>query len=351
MSALSISGLGLVGPAGNTPDELVSALSTPGGPVDVTGMYEAELPGALAYALPEFSTRAELGRKGTSFFDRRTALTVIACGRALADAGVAVSEEIRDRTGIVVGTTAGSVRSSVDYAVETFTQDPPHLVNPALFPTTVMNCAAGQSAIWYGLRGVNATLAGGRTAFLSVLRYCRTLLRCGRADTLIAAAIDEFTPHAAWLTQLSGADVAPGEGGAAFVVRGAAAARGDAEVLDVRLGFCPRDTDISTALGATIRGVLDRAGLAAGEITTVASGTDDDAFKATVAALDGRAPRRLRVDEVVGDCPTAVGAVELAALLSEHRADPARDGAVSLLVARTPEGAFGVAAVRAWSRS
>ncbi|MEE3922501.1 hypothetical protein V2I01_41795 [Micromonospora sp. BRA006-A] len=76
-----------------------------------------------------------------------------------------MTDDNRDRIGIVTGTTAGSVKSSVDYAAETFTQQPPYLVNPALFPNTVMNCAAGQSAIWYKLHGPNATVAGGPLAF------------------------------------------------------------------------------------------------------------------------------------------------------------------------------------------
>lgn len=348
MTGLEIAGWGLVSPAGCA------------AAVEVGGMYDLPLPTTHAHALVDFSVRAELGRKGTSFFDRRTALTVLACARALADAGLQVTDGQRHRVGVVLGTTAGSVRSSVDYAVETFTQVPPYLVNPALFPNTVMNCAAGQSAIWFGFNGVNATLAGGRVAFLSVLRYCLNAFRTGQADVLLAGAVEEFTPHTAWLSQLQRgpAGPLPGEGGAVFVLRppGAGGQPGDGEVRGVTLGFCPRDGDRSAAIAACVRRALHASGLDPDAVRVVAVGgaEDDDAgrtaWHAASSVLGHSLAERLRVEPDSGDNPTAAGALELAAVLARHRDNPGADGQGAVLVAHNAEGAVGAAVVRGWSR-
>src|SRR5207248_2320963 len=77
--------------------------------------------------------------------------------RELEDGGLEVDDRGRGRVGVVLGTTVGSLRSMSDYTRETLIEERPYLVSPALFPNTVMNCAAGQSAIRHGLAGINAT--------------------------------------------------------------------------------------------------------------------------------------------------------------------------------------------------
>jgi len=362
VNRLEVLGFGLISPAGTGDGELVAALAGPPPPVDVTGMYEAPLPHPKAHALVDFNVRTELGRKGTSFYDRRTALTVVACGRALTDAAMQITDDNRRRTGVVLGTTAGSVQSAVDYAVDTFTQSPPYLVNPALFPNTVMNCAAGQSAIRLGLNGVNATVAGGRIAFLSVLRYCGNTFRARQADCLLAGAVEEFTPHTAWLSRLRRSDnVLPGEGGAVFVLRPAGTAanvrRPDAVVLAVTLAFCPGGGDRAAAIARCVRRSLAESGVAGDEVIMAAVGGADDeqteraSWRAVADGLGHTTWRRLDLEGVAGDNPTATGALELAAILSLHRHDAGIDGQASVLVTQTPEGAVGAAVVRGWSRA
>jgi 3-oxoacyl-[acyl-carrier-protein] synthase II len=365
VSGLEILSCGLVCPAGGESAALAGALRQPPQPAEVTGMYPEPLPAPRAYAMVDFDVRAELGRKGTSFFDRRTALAVVGCGRALRDAGLAVTDQNRDRIGVVVGTTAGSLRSSVEYAAETFRQQPPHLVNPALFPNTVMNCAAGQVAIWFGLHGVNATLAGGPMAFLSVLRYCANLFRTRQADVLLAGAVEEFTPHTAWLGRRppvggrSPAASLPGEGGVMFVLRSGGEKAGrrwpDGEVLGVTLGFCPRGEDRVTAIAGCLRRALLQAGPGPDRVRFVAVGGGDRAteaagWRAVGQVLPAGPAERIRVDGVAGDTPTVAGALELAAILARHRADPELDGGRSVLVGHSPEGAVGAAVIQGWSR-
>jgi 3-oxoacyl-[acyl-carrier-protein] synthase II len=323
-------------------------------------------PAPPSHSLVDLDIRKTLGRKGTRCFDRATALALLACGQALEDSGIPVEDSTREGIGITLGTTLGSLRSTSDYSRETLEQEKPYLVNPVLFPNTVMNCAAGQAAIWFGLKGVNATIAGGQIAFLGALRYATNALRAGHVDAVLGGAVEELTPHSAWLAHHAnpGAAVMAGEGAAVFVLERADQARTagrhiDAEVLAVVTGYRPADlrrTDPSAAMAALVRRALDWAGRSAGEVSVIATGETGDAefdhaeCGGVAQALRGCQPERLVVKRVVGECQAASGGLQAAAVLALHRRDPSRDGQITLLTGCTPEGGMAAAVLRGWSR-
>ncbi|MEU5182210.1 beta-ketoacyl synthase N-terminal-like domain-containing protein [Streptomyces longwoodensis] len=359
---LHITGWGVLSPLGDGAREFSEAVvQGRSGLVDVSGMFEEELPGDKAFALPEFQVRTYLGRKGTSFFDRSTSLALIASDHALKDTGLEVTDDNRDQVGLVLGTTTGSIKSTSDYSRETLTQQRPYLVNPVLFPNTVMNCAAGQAAIWHRLKGVNATIAGGQLAGLTALRYASRTLRWGDAEALLVGAVEEFSPHTAWATHLAADSATAGEAAVVFVVEsgepGAAGRRRpDAEILAVELAT----TDPQQGAGAVRAGyaqcierALRTAGVTAGELWAVAAGSTgpgDPEEAALDEALGAASPTRLRVKELAGECHAAAGALQIAAVLAHHRGTPALDGRPAMITSATREGAFGAAVIRGWHR-
>ena len=356
--------------AGIGPDALLMALAkggskefNPGQPV--RDLYSEALPSPTAHALPEFNIRNLLGRKGTSFLDRRSAFTLVACGQALENSGIKISDDNRHRIGLALGTTWGSLKSMSDYTRETLVEERPYLVNAGLFPNTVMNCAAGQAAIWYGLKGVNATIAGGQLAFLNVLRYAANAIRGSYADIILAGAVEEFTPHSAWATHLvesRGSAVTAGEGAAIFVLHAAsdpalAGFQHTAEILSVATGvsFESGSGEIAIALESSIRRALAKANVEPSEIRMVAiseganESQDTVEAKALAGVFGDAEVRVVGVKKVLGECHSASGALQLAMLLTLHRIDPTRDGQVSLITAWTPDGGVGAAVLRGWS--
>lgn len=61
----------------------------------------------------------------------------------------------------------------------------------------MLNRAAGQSTIWYGFKGPDATVCGGAVTGLLALSYATRLLGFGRCDVLLCAAAEEFSPRRA----------------------------------------------------------------------------------------------------------------------------------------------------------
>ncbi|MFE2979023.1 beta-ketoacyl synthase N-terminal-like domain-containing protein [Streptomyces sp. NPDC059258] len=365
---LAVTGWGVLSSMGVGAGEFGKALADgQSGLREVGSEFGETLPRSTAHVIAGFDVRDHLGRKRTASLDRTTAFAVTATGLALADAGTVLDDESRDETGVVLGNTMGSVRSIVEFDRETLVNERPYMVEPLLFPNSVMNCAASRCAIWHQLRGVNATIPAGRISAVAALRYGGTLIRRGHAHTLLLGAVEEFSAHRAWLEHSAGtgqASRAPlGEAAVVLVTEDASRVRAagrplDAEILAVRVGHF--DTDDPTpapadALARHIRAALDAAGLTHEQVATVATGECgipgvDEVERTAVEAVFGTGADRLRISELAGDCASASGTMQIAAVLARHRDDPGRDGQVSVVTSCDPEGDLGVVVLRGWSR-
>lgn len=328
-----------------------------GGSADGTAPPIAEVA-----TVPGFETRAVLGRKNTRSMDRATGLAVATVGLLL-DQQREVGRGFDGKDiGLVLGTTTGSVQSMMDFTRDSLTQDKPFLVDPACFPNTVMNCAAGQCAIWHDLRGPNTTIAGGQATGLSALNYAARLHHCGHAATVLCGAVEEFSLQRAWLEyHASQDDAAPvlGEGCAVFLVEDiAAAARAGRSVLaellaiDLRVHY----GDPGAALIESLRAGLHSAGVGAQDVWSVSCdlpGAAGDTVPGTVvdSVIDevfgaDAGPRRLDVRQLVGDTGAASAAMQLAAVLATAEHDPAASGRIAVVASADRDGVLGCAVLR-----
>jgi len=283
-------------------------------------------PGGAACTVPGFEPREYLGSKGTRAMNRVSGLAVAAAKHLLADIGVEPGDE-RDDIGFVLGTTTGSVQSMMDLTRASLTGDKPDHVEPAAVPGCVMNCAAGQAAIWHGLKGPNATIAAGRTTGPHALNYARRLLRTGRATRVLCGAAEEYSPARAWVEhhRRGGDDpVVIGEGCAMFLLEPADLRPPGRRVLGTLAGFESRvclDGDLAGTVAVAVRALLAAAGIAPDQVwAATGSGFTDAAGEPveTVAlrALFGDAAvDRVPSADLLGDTASASAMFQLAAIL------------------------------------
>lgn len=342
INALAITGWGVISPIGIGRPQFREGLETARPSWSpVKGVVNDALPIDVAGVIPEFQTTKFLGSKGTRSLDRTTAMAVTAVGMALEHSGVGETVP-RSRIGLALGTSTGSIRSISEFTRETLTRERPYLVNPALFPNTVMNCAAGQSAIWHRLKGPNATISGGHLSGLLALRYAGLTLHRGYADVLVTGCVEEFCAETAWAAHHTSAGTpALAEGCAMFVIEPADrvdAARRPvvAHVLGCEVGTYAPDTQDSarshaTGLARCIERVLTRAGVAAADVDLVSTSRRGvpmlDAVEqhAVCETLTRRAGRHhVAIAELVGDALSALAGFQLAAVLTSFASDPAR---------------------------
>lgn len=280
------------------------------------------VPGEHGYVVPNFAIREILGRKGTRMMDRVAALTITAVGQIF-DAGEPGNAP--EGTGLVLGTTTGSIWGAMDFTRTSMLAELPYHVEPGRMPGGVMNCAAGHCAIWYQLTGPNTTLANGRPSGLIALRYVRRLLARGRTNTALVGSVEEYSLDRSWL-EYNGRDGAPGplgEGACLFLLENPGSVSPDrtplAELCSVSSRVYPED-DPRASMQACVLDALTEAGVDAADVSIVApSGFTGEAGEYESEVLDGlfgRArPQWVDVAGLIGDTGAVSSSFQVAAAL------------------------------------
>lgn len=365
---IAITGWGIISPIGIGVEAFTDGVRMRrSGRKRIAGYPEGYLPFDEACVVPEFEASKFLGPKGIRFMDRTTMLAVAAGRMALQHSGIAVSSDNQARIGVVLGTNVGSIRSISDFIRDTLVRERPYSVNPMHFPNIVMNCAASQTAIWHKLKGVNTTVSGGRLAGLLALRYACLTINLGYADTLLTGSVEEFCEQTAWGFYRAGRvrpkeDVLLGEGCALFTVENlqhanAAGRKVLAEVLACEVGVYPPDSSgraqQAEGLAACIRRAMDRAAVAPEDIWAVSAHQfadpeleDVEAQGSTLGLADHNPTHHVVISHQVGECFSAAGSFQLAALLALFTIEPDKGGRIALITSVAHSGAVGCALIR-----
>jgi 3-oxoacyl-(acyl-carrier-protein) synthase len=187
---ISITGLGVVSPFGDSPARFLEAL----------------LDGATAVAVDprfvSFGCRSTLAARVSGFdpalwiapmklrrMDTTGPYALVAVRQAMDDAEYSVKTEGDDRAGIVLGTYSAGGQATSEY-LESLFRGGPSGAPALLFNSTVGNAAAGLVGLEYKLRGPNATISQKEASGLAAIVTAVDLLRLGRADTVGAGGMD-----------------------------------------------------------------------------------------------------------------------------------------------------------------
>jgi 3-oxoacyl-[acyl-carrier-protein] synthase II len=299
-----VTGAGVVSPLGDAPDSFFAALCRGDAVMAPVEAFPVDgLAPDLAAEVRGFDPGNYLGAKNFRPLDRTGRLAAVTAELALGDSGWSLEARRQHEVGLVLGTMFGSVHTISAFDRRALTAGPIY-AKPMDFANSVINAAAGQTAIWHDLRGVNTTLSGGTTAGLQALGYAADLVAGGRAEAVLAGGADELCfeslygfARAGWLAGTGPAEngagtgnaatpravpldrrrngFLPGEGAGLLMLEPAerAAERGVPALAEVRghgAAFDPsRGRDAAAAAEAVARAVreaLDDAGLAAEDV-------------------------------------------------------------------------------------
>ncbi|WEO94722.1 beta-ketoacyl synthase N-terminal-like domain-containing protein [Streptomyces sp. FXJ1.172] len=353
-----ISGWSAVSPYGIGRDAFTEGVRA--GRPTATALTDTEWngPDERACLVPGFTVRDALGRKGTRSMDRVTGLAVTAVGRLLGEGAGPGAGPVPDgsHVGLVLGTNTGSAQSMMDFTRDTFTEEKPYHVDPSRFPNTVMNCAAGQCAIRYGLKGPNATVAAGRASGLKALGYGRRLLMSARARSVLCGAVEEYSEARSWLEHRTRRADEPaavlGEGCAMVRLQpGDAVADGEAlaDLLCVESAVTGAQ-DVTGTLTRCVRRALERTRVDPAEVWAVAPsepvGPAGPAEREALARLFPDDPRWLSQGELIGDTSAASAAFQIVSVLALAQDSPAASGRVAAITSVDRDGAVAVVLLR-----
>ncbi|MCA9602601.1 MAG: hypothetical protein KC417_11275 [Myxococcales bacterium] len=351
MKPLAITGLGVVSPLGVGREAFFEALRA--APKDLdrafgmsTVLDATKVGDARVAEVWGFEPKKYLGEKGLRNFDRLTTFLIVAAKHALEDAGlkkdgahVAYGPE---RTGICSATAYGSLDAITELVAVAELEDPRY-INPAKFPNTVINAAAGYVSIWEDLRAPNMTVVDGNCGGLDVVLTASTHLNYRRADAFLVGGGEVLSDPLYLAFSMLGAvaqgdqkeGIHPGEG-ASYV--------------------CVERLDDAKARGARVEAQIVGYGtsfMAPSSPAVIVSASPESLERAIGAALDDAGVTAEDVDVVAGSASglSRFDAAEHEAILRVF-GDSVAVAAPKRLMGETfgASGAFGIATALGWMR-
>lgn len=185
-----VTGLGLVTPLGTGKEEFSRRLFDGDCAINPIQAFDTRACSShLGAEVRDFTPRDFISVKNLRRMDRTSLMTAASARMALADAGIAVTQDNRDRIGILLGTAFGATDVTVSFA-GTLIGEGPQAVNPILVPNTVMNAPAGHASIELGFRGVNTTVTHFAVSAETAIAYAVSEIRRGVADAMLAGGVD-----------------------------------------------------------------------------------------------------------------------------------------------------------------
>ncbi|HEY2289057.1 MAG TPA: beta-ketoacyl synthase N-terminal-like domain-containing protein, partial [Thermoanaerobaculia bacterium] len=176
-----VTGAGALSPLADSPAGLHAALCAGRSGLKPIELFPTDTIGPRrAGEIRPFEPRDYLGDRNLRPIDRTSRLLLVAAQQALEASGWTAELRASREVGLVLGTTFCSVRTIAEFDRRGL-QLGPSYASPLDFANSVINAAAGQAAIWHGLRGVNSTISAGEASGLQALAYAVGLIRSGRA--------------------------------------------------------------------------------------------------------------------------------------------------------------------------
>jgi 3-oxoacyl-[acyl-carrier-protein] synthase II len=187
-----ITGAGAISAVADSPARLHAALCAGRSGLKAVELFSTEGTGChQAGEIRPFEPRDYLGERNLRPIDRTSRLMLVAAGQALEGAGWTAEVLAEREAGLVLGTTFCSVRTIAEFDRRGL-QLGPSYASPLDFANSVINAAAGQAAIWFGLRGLNSTISAGAASGLAAIGYAVGHIRGGRAAALLAGGAEEL---------------------------------------------------------------------------------------------------------------------------------------------------------------
>jgi 3-oxoacyl-[acyl-carrier-protein] synthase II len=187
-----VTGAGVLSPLADSPAGLQAALlAGESGCKEIELFPTSGLATRAAGEIRPFDPKAYLGDRNLRPIDRTSRLLLVAAGQALAASGWSAERRSQEDVGLVLGTNFCSLRTIAEFD-RRGVQLGPSYASPFDFANSVINAAAGQTAIWYGLRGVNSTVSAGEASGLAAIAQASDLIAGGRAEALLAGGVEEL---------------------------------------------------------------------------------------------------------------------------------------------------------------
>lgn len=185
-----VTGLGAVTPAGQTVDEFWDNLVNGRSGIDYMTLANPEASSCkVSGEVRDWEPQRFMERKAARRMARFAQFMVAAAGQALADSGLDLDAEDRDRIGVLIGNGGGGYPDIQD-AAKTLFERGGAKIDPLYLPRSLGNMAAAQVSLQYNLRGYNGTIVTACAAGTQGIGEASMLIRAGRAEIVLTGGCE-----------------------------------------------------------------------------------------------------------------------------------------------------------------
>ena len=191
-----VTGLGIVSPLGSTVASAWDAVSNGrSGIVTLTKLDTTAFPVHIGGEVVGFNAEDYMSAKDVRKFDPFVPFGFAAAVQAMTDSGVEVNEANSPRVGVAMGAGIGGLSTIEETTAKWLESHTPRKISPFFIPGSIINAAAGQVSIMYGLRGPNLALVTACTTSTHSIGIAARTIQYGDADAMIAGGSEmAFTP-------------------------------------------------------------------------------------------------------------------------------------------------------------
>ena len=186
-----VTGTGAVSPLGRTAPEFFRRLSAGESAVRPFRPEErGDLQATHVARYDGFSPQPEIPAMKARRLDRGSHFALIACMQAVAEAAYPIADA-PGSIGIAMGTGSAGAGALTEF-LRVLILESPEAAPPFHFPNTVANAPASQVSIELKIYGPNVTITQKDPSALNALLFSSLALASGRANAMLAGAVDEW---------------------------------------------------------------------------------------------------------------------------------------------------------------
>lgn len=185
-----VTGLGCVSPVGNTVIDAWAALTAgKSGIATITKFDATPFSTRFAGEVKGFNIEDYIPGKEARHMDTFIHYGMAAGIQAIADSGLAVTDENAERIGVIVGSGIGGLPMIEETHAE-LTNRGPRRISPFFVPASIINMISGHLSIKYGLKGPNLAIVTACTTGLHCIGAAARMIEYGDADVMIAGGAE-----------------------------------------------------------------------------------------------------------------------------------------------------------------
>ncbi len=185
-----VTGLGCISPVGNDVETTWNHILAGESGVDYITHYDAsDYKTKFAAEVKNFDGAAIFGNKDARRMDRYAQFAIATAMQAVKDAQLEISDENRDRIGVVIGTGIGGIGTLYEQMM-VFVERGPLRVSPFMVPMMLPDTAPGLVAIQLGIRGPNMAVVTACATGTNTVGEATEVIRRGQADVMLAGGAE-----------------------------------------------------------------------------------------------------------------------------------------------------------------